>query len=345
MTEQDSLRELVSDLIDSQTDSGDDAALYARFEVSGLLSVGIDEELDGSGGTLADLVAIAEGVGFHGASVPIVAVPIARWIVAESGNANALTGCVTATLTDMTEGELLTQSIEVANVAWGRHARHVILCPREGRPVVVSRGEDGVDSIEGSDLAGHADDTVTVEASATRLILERAPEPDAIRARFGLLRTACLAGAIRGAYDLTREYVRTREQFGAPLVKLPAVASGIATVRTKVLEADAALSTAMLGWTSTSAPSDVLPIFAGRVVAARCASDTARLAHQLHGAIGTTEEYRLHRLTTALWAWRDADLPEADWARTLGEMVVRIGEPSTWEALGPQAISAGAAKE
>jgi acyl-CoA dehydrogenase len=345
VTEQDSLHELVSDLVGSQTDSGDDVALYARFEESGLFSVGIDEEFDGSGGTLADLVTISESVGFHGARVPIVAVPTARWIVAESGNADVLTGFATAALTDMTEDELLTQSVEVANVAWGRHARHVILCPTEGRPVVVSLGDDGVDTIEGSDLAGNASDTVAVESSATRVVLERAPESEAIRARFALLRTACLAGAIRGAYDLTREYVRTREQFGGPLVKLPAVASGIATVRTKVLEADAALSTAVLAWTSPTVPPDMLPIIAGRVVAARCASDTARLAHQLHGAIGTTKEYRLHRLTTALWAWRDADLPEADWAKTLGEMVVRIGEPATWQELGPQAISAGAAEE
>lgn len=345
MNEQDSLRELVADLISSQSDSGDDAALYARFEESGLLSVGIDEELDGSGGTLEDLVAISEVVGFHGASVPIVAVSIGRWIVAQSGNADVLAGFVTAALTEMTEDELLTQNVEVANVAWGRLARHVILCPSEGRPVLVSRGDDGVDTVDGSDLAGNAGDTVVVESSATRVVLERAPKAEAIRARFALLRTACLAGAIRGAYDLTREYVRTREQFGAPLVKLPAVASGIATVRTKVLEVDAALSTAVLAWQSTTAPSDVLPIFAGRVVAARCASDTARLAHQLHGAIGTTKEYRLHRLTTALWSWRDADLPEADWARMLGEMVVRTGEPSSWEALGPQAISAGAAGE
>ncbi|MCG7632822.1 acyl-CoA/acyl-ACP dehydrogenase [Gordonia McavH-238-E] len=334
----------MSDLIDSQTDVDDHAALYERFDESGLLSVGIDEELDGSGGTLADVVAIAEGVGFHGASVPIVTVSIARWIAAESGNAGVLTGVVTAALTELTEDELLTQDLEITAVAWGRHAHHVILCPSDGRPVVVSAGDDGVDTVKGSDLAGNASDTVLVTSSATRVVLERAPEPEAIRARFALLRTACLAGAIRGAYNLTREYVRTREQFGAPLVKLPAVASGIATVRTKVLEADAALSTAVRAWPSTTAPSDVLPIVAGRVVAARCASDTARLAHQLHGAIGTTEEYRLHRLTASLWAWRDADLPEADWATLLGEMVTRAGERATWDSLGPQAITAGAAE-
>jgi len=44
----------------------------------------------------------------------------------------------------------------------------------------------------------------------------------------------------------------------------------------------------------------------------------AAIAHQLHGAIGTTEEHRLRLTTTRLWSWRDEDGPEAECFAELG---------------------------
>ena len=31
----------------------------------------------------------------------------------------------------------------------------------------------------------------------------------------------------------------------------------------------------------------------------------AAIAHQMHGAIGFTQEHQLHYLTRRLWSWRD----------------------------------------
>lgn len=59
----------------------------------------------------------------------------------------------------------------------------------------------------------------------------------------------------------------------------------------------------------------------------------ARLASLLHGAIGITQEYALHPLTRALWALRDADLPDEQWATTLGALVLDGAEPRLWDEL------------
>ena len=44
----------------------------------------------------------------------------------------------------------------------------------------------------------------------------------------------------------------------------------------------------------------------------------AKRAHQVHGAIGFTQEYRLHHLTRRCWSWRDEAGSELAWSRTLG---------------------------
>lgn len=333
MSEHDSLRELVRDLLGDQTETSPDSSssLWTRFEEAGLPSVGVAESAGGSGGTAAELAVIVETAGGFGAGVPIIETSIARWILAEANSSELFEGFITAGLVELTESDLLTRApLSVPAIAWGRHADHVILCPIQGRPVVISTADAGVAVEPKVDISGFPKDTITVAADAGRVIVEHPPAADVILARFAVLRAAALTGAITATYELTRNYVRTREQFGAPLVTIPAVASGVATVRTKVLEASAALKAAIPNTSEDGAAQRVLSAFAARVVAARCASDTARLAHQLHGAIGTTAEYPLHRLTTALWAWRDADLGELAWAQMLGARAITQGEASMW---------------
>jgi acyl-CoA dehydrogenase len=218
-------------------------------------------------------------------------------------------------------------------VGWGRHTDLVVMCPRSGSPVLVRTDDAVVDIEEGIDLSGCPSDTVRIGSGGHRLVLDRAPSPDTIRARFALLQSAALVGAVRGTYELTRDYVKTRTQFGAPLVEIPAVAASLATIRTKVLEGEAALESALSAWPGGGFSGSVIPMLSARVVAARCATETARLAHQLHGAMGVTSEYRLHRFTVKLWAWRDAGLPETEWARLVAGSAVEHGEKWIWAQL------------
>jgi alkylation response protein AidB-like acyl-CoA dehydrogenase len=134
---------------------------------------------------------------------------------------------------------------------------------------------------------------------------------------------------------MTRGYVREREQFGRPLVGIPAVASSLAMMRVHVLQTRAALARATECW---QAPDPVPARCANaaavaRLTAATAATDVARIAHQLHGAIGITREYPLHRLTRRLWAWRDADTAEHEWALSLGAATIAGGEPALWDEI------------
>lgn len=62
----------------------------------------------------------------------------------------------------------------------------------------------------------------------------------------------------------------------------------------------------------------VSAVLAAKAQASHGAGIVAAIAHQLHGAIGTTEEHRLRLTTTRLWSWRDEDGSEAECFAELG---------------------------
>ena len=77
----------------------------------------------------------------------------------------------------------------------------------------------------------------------------------------------------------------------------------------------------------------VLAAAAAKVRAGAAVEVVARLAHQVHGAIGFTQEYRLHHLTRRCWSWRDEAGSELVWARVLGAGLLAGGPDDLWPAL------------
>ena len=61
--------------------------------------------------------------------------------------------------------------------------------------------------------------------------------------------------------------------------------------------------------------------------------EASAIAHQVHGAIGFTEEHILHRYTQRLWDWRDDFGSESEWAVQLGEMIAEKGADELWPLL------------
>ena len=77
----------------------------------------------------------------------------------------------------------------------------------------------------------------------------------------------------------------------------------------------------------------VLAAAAAKVWAGAAAEIVARLAHQVHGAIGFTQERKLHHLTRRLWSWRDEAGSELYWSRVLGGGLLADGPDALWASV------------
>lgn len=217
----------------------------------------------------------------------------------------------------MTVAEDLVTIADGGFAPWGRCAS-AVLALDAARVALVGTA----DVVLGSNVADEPVDGVRVLDGAP--VLDVAA--DAVRQRWAVLRAAAMAGAARGAYRLTRDYVRERRQFGGPLLDIPAVATAMATMKVQLVQADAAVTRACA----------VQDADAGRVavvVTDGAATEIARIAHQLHGAMGVTAEYPLHQVTRRIWAWRDFPLPSNDVAGELGAAVLARGERYLWSEL------------
>ena len=113
---------------------------------------------------------------------------------------------------------------------------------------------------EGRNLAGEPRDDLVVSGITPEAVLDG--DAQTLRAEAALLRAAAIHGALDRALQHTIEHVRTREQFGKPLIAFQAVggllsvlASEVESSRVAVGRAEAALTAdPQAGWTSARRP-------------------------------------------------------------------------------------------
>jgi acyl-CoA dehydrogenase len=67
-----------------------------------------------------------------------------------------------------------------------------------------------------------------------------------------------------------------------------------------------------------------------RSCAGHATSVVVRNAHQVHGAIGTTREHRLHEFTRAALAWRCEFGSVQHWDDQVTEAALRVGGAGLW---------------
>jgi acyl-CoA dehydrogenase len=153
-----------------------------------------------------------------------------------------------------------------------------------------------------------------------------------VRARFALARAVQLTAALEQVLAWTVQYAGERQQFGRPLGKFQAIQMELAEMAGEVT-AVTALTDAAVQALERGSPDFVLAAAAAKVRAGAAVEVVARLAHQVHGAIGFTQEHKLHHLTRRLWSWRDEAGSELEWSRVLGAGLLADGADGLWPAL------------
>ncbi|MFI1801450.1 acyl-CoA dehydrogenase family protein [Streptomyces sp. NPDC020379] len=231
------------------------------------------------------------------------------------------------------ENDTLLVTGTLHRVPWARAATAVVvLAAAPSGPVLFTFTPSQAVLTPGGNLAEEPRDdlhlaTVEIPASQVRRI---APELlDEARLRAALARSALIAGAAERCVGLTVAHTAARIQFGRPLSRFQAVKQEEARLVEEAALVRAAVQAAAAPL-DTGGPGAHFAVAAAKTQASASAAEIARIAHQLHGAIGITRLSPLRLATTRLWSWRDEDGDETYWARRLARPLTAT---SLWPAL------------
>ncbi|MGY1753761.1 acyl-CoA dehydrogenase family protein [Blastococcus sp. SYSU D01042] len=316
-----------------------DEGLWNSLAETGLTGVGLPESAGGSGGELADAVAVVRTLAAGAGAVPAAEqLLVAGPAVVAAGLAlppvdEPLTVGLAEDVVATPDGDGWTLSGTAADVAWAGVAAHVALLV--GGPdgaVLALVPTAGLTASSAVNLAGEPRGSLTLDGvRATGAPLTEAQVRE-LRAGYALARAVQLAAALEQVLAWTVQYAGERQQFGRSLAKFQAIQMELAEMAGEVTAVTALTDAAVqaLGHGDATSP---LAAAAAKVRAGAAVEVVARLAHQVHGAIGFTQEHKLHHLTKRLWSWRDEAGSELAWSRVLAEGLLADGPDGLWPAL------------
>jgi acyl-CoA dehydrogenase len=309
------------------------SAWWARIEELGLLDVFLPESAGGFGGCWTDACVVFNLLGLHALPLPVGEALIARKLLLEV-SLPAPTGITTVALCE--DGQLLPDeggnvvfTGVLPDVAWGALAQHlVVACHYDGQDhLLLLATEQGSLVQGGSNQAGEPRDELAFQ-KATVIAAQVLPGcVDGLRLYGALLRSAQISGALEAILKLTVEYANQREQFGRPLIKFQALQHQLALLAE---EAAAVECAAMAASRNADTDDAAFEIAAAKLRANRAVGEATSIAHQTHGAIGTTREHHLHYWTQRLWSWRSEFGNDRYWANRLGKLILAEGGGEFW---------------
>jgi len=268
----------------------------------------VPEAQDGAGLGWAEAGTVFTALGRHAAPVPLGETMIAAWALAQAGIA-------------VPDG-VLTLALPGHATPWGEQAGHVVAIDGNSLRLLakpptiiqktIARDPRAHLALDGAKVLAQG----TVPGGAARLT-----------ALAAIMRAAQMAGAMRRILDLCVDYANVRSQFGRPIGKFQAVQHMIAVLATETAAAETASS---IGLRAAGQDDPQFGAGIAKVRAGMAAGSVAALAHQVHGAIGVTDEYTLHYLTRRLWQWRADYGSEHEWGRRIGRTVQHAGGAGLW---------------
>ncbi len=272
------------------------------------------------------------------ASVAGIDVPDGALTLIEQGRGNHLE------VTGSADGPVLSGVAHA--VPWARHAAAALVSLEDGRLARLDLGaaHPGVSVQAHLNLAGAPSDTLVLRDA--RCALAR-PNPLALPEPVWLLgavaRSAMLVGALESALGHALSHAGTRVQFGKRIGSFQAIQQNLALFAGDVVAARMAALVALADAPDAAAAD---PGAAGadprcaefsaavaKVRAGEAATRGSAIAHQVHGAMGFTQEHPLHLATRRLWAWRAEFGTDAHWAGVLGRAAIKARAAAFWPSI------------
>jgi acyl-CoA dehydrogenase len=187
----------------------------------------------------------------------------------------------------------------------------------------------------GFNIVGEPRDTVAADIATLRGAPVDASVVARLRLKSALVRSIQVCAALDRILELSVEHTTSRIQFGRPISKFQALQNSIADIAAEAALARAATDAALNAAVASDwlAPSLDFLVAASRSCVGHAASVVVRNAHQVHGAIGTTREHRLHEFTRPAVAWRSEFGSVRYWDDEVTRSAVKAGATGLWRLI------------
>jgi len=224
------------------------------------------------------------------------------------------------------------------HVPWARHAQAAVLSLDNGSLALLDlRGGPGLSLQPQVNTAGLPSDTLQLQdMRCVALAPNPLPLAQPVWTLGALARCAMMVGALEWTLTQAVTYAGDRVQFGKPIGRYQAIQHALALMAGDVAAARMATQVAIHDVPAPGTADGAAAQFSIAVAKVRCGEAATRgtgIAHQVHGAIGFTQDHALHFATRRLWAWRAEFGSDAEWAAALGRAAMAEGAAGFWPAL------------
>ncbi len=331
---------IFADLADPQTinKAGEawKAPLWQALSENGLTLAWVPEENGGAGAELADGFAVLGAAGRYAVTVPLAETLLAGWLLSRAG-LKCPDGAMSVaparpndTITLKADGTL---SGRARAVPFAKDSEYLAVLAGDQKGSCVALVETKACRVsDGMNLASEGSNSVTFEKVRPVAVGKASIDQTALLLMGCVVRSVQTAGALEAVLDMTVRYANERVAFEKKIAKFQAVQHNLARLAGEVSAAMTAAHSAADAIARGGAFDDAifLEATAAKIRSAEAAQEGAAIAHQVHGAIGFTNEHILHRYTLRMLGWRDDFGNESHWAAALGNRVCARGVEEFW---------------
>jgi acyl-CoA dehydrogenase len=312
--------------------------LWNTLAENGMLTVGVSEELGGTGGDYDDALGILRLAGKYSAPIPLAETYMANWLLAEKGEQATDEILTIAYEKNMQPFQFekdangWTVSGKAKNVPFARFADSMVVLGESEESAILSVLKlDKAEIIQGKNMAGEARDQVVFDhvhiSECKNIPVDRAEFEKKVLYSGALTKSVLMAGALENILDISVSHTNERSQFGRPLHRFQAVQHHLAFIAGETASAGLAASYAVDSFGKNPLAKEIA---LAKIRVNEAAGKANPVAHQVLAAIGFTYEHTLHHSTRRLWAWRDEFGTESDWEKVITEDLLKLEKNGLW---------------
>ena len=315
--------------------------VWAAVEEGGFPLALVPESQGGVGLSPKAALALIRRSAYHAAPVPLAETMIGAALWAQVSGA-VVPGVLTLAPTSPQDvirierrGDRYVLLGTASRVPWGTHAGHVLVyasaADGSGYLALVPQGRAQAKPYR--NMANEPRETLTFTGTqlAPESVRSALPGwPDGLLPFGALIRVQQMVGAMERCLDHAVRYAMERKQFGRAIGKFQAIQMMLAEAAGQYAAATAAADLVAEAYDTESFD---FAIAVAKSRTGEAAGKVAEVCHQVHGAMGFTQEHPLHFSTRRLWSWRDEFGHEPFWQERIGRLVCRGGGEALWPML------------